>query len=414
MSTPWVFRRDYGLRWLSALYVGLLAYGTLYPLRGWHVPATALADLFIRSLTAHASRADLLTNVLVYIPYGLLVGLGLYTARRYLPRFCLIVASGLLLSLGLESLQALVPGRTPSLLDIGLNTLGTALGAGLPPLLSEQSRLGRYLADHRRRWFVARPTTELGLAVLILWVLGQLSPLVPSIDLGNLREGLAPLRLAWQDLARIDLGQMVAYALAILALGLIARDLWRGRLLSFVPVFLLFILTVLALKVPIVTRQLSLEALFGASIGWLLTLGLAPLRERWRLFLTAAVLALAHAAEQLRPVLDPQAGLHPFAWTLFEAQTLSLSGLTDILSAAWPFVAAVYLWRRLQPHTQRPGILLASLVVLTYSFALEWLQQYIPGRYGEITDVLVGGIAWGAAWLAGGGAWRTRVLASAR
>jgi VanZ family protein len=33
-------------------------------------------------------------------------------------------------------------------------------------------------------------------------------------------------------------------------------------------------------------------------------------------------------------------------------------------------------------------------------FALEWNQQFVPGRYGDITPVLLIGATWALTWIA--------------
>jgi len=404
-SNPAARVRPAGPAWLTLGYAALLAYGTLYPLSGWRPPPVDLATLFAASLHMPAARADLLTNLLVYLPLGLLIGL----RRRERGRGGAIAAAalaGLALSTVLECLQAFLPERTPSLLDIGLNGLGAGTGALLPFLVSGDTRLGHELARWRHERFRDGALADLGLVVLALWALAHLSPLVPSIDLGNLRSGLSPLWHTLHAPARFDPGVALAYLLAILALGWIARDLWRAPPRQFPPVFAVFVAGVQALKVPVMTRQLSLEAVLAAALALaallLTTHWRAPLR--WRASV-GAVFA-ADAVEQLRPALDPDAPRHVFSWELFAPQMRSLDGLADILAVAWMFVAAAYLARRRWPAAGLwPGVLAAGGIA-AFAFAFEWSQQYLPGRYGEVSDVLVAALAWLAAWSASGASTR--------
>jgi hypothetical protein len=37
--------------------------------------------------------------------------------------------------------------------------------------------------------------------------------------------------------------------------------------------------------------------------------------------------------------------------------------------------------------------------LLLIVFALEWLQQQVPGRYADITTVILAAIGWTAPWL---------------
>jgi VanZ family protein len=400
-STPAARVRPAGPAWLTLGYVALLAYGTLYPLSGWRLPPVGLTTLFAASLHMPASRADLLTNLLVYLPLGLLIGL---RRREHGPAGAVgrAALAGLALSTALECLQAFLPERTPSLLDVGLNGAGAGAGALLPFLVSRDTRLGDALARWRRDRFRDGALADLGLVVLALWALAQLSPLVPSIDLGNLRSGLSPLWRTLNEPARLDPGVALAYLLSVLVLGWIARDLWRAAPRQFPPVFAVFVAGVLALKVPVMTRQVSLEAVLAAALA------LAALRAtthwraplRWRA--SVAALVAAYAVEQLRPALDPNALRHAFSWDLFAPQMRGLDGFADILAVAWVFVAAAYLARRRWPAAGLRTGVLAAAGVAAFALALEWSQQYLPGRYGEVSDVLVAVLAWLAAWSATG------------
>ena len=82
---------------------------------------------------------DVAINILGFIPFGLFVSAYLYTAAR-LPRYravLLTVVIGGMTSLTIEFLQAYLPSRDSSLMDVINNVLGTTMGAMLlkPTLL---------------------------------------------------------------------------------------------------------------------------------------------------------------------------------------------------------------------------------------------------------------------------------------
>ena len=114
---------------LALIYTLLLIYGTLFPLEHWTTPGISPWELMLANARRHTAWGDLVTNLLVYIPLGLLL-----MRLRIRPRHCLVcrwalvVLAGALLSATLEYIQAWLPGRTPSLIDLGLNALGTGLG----------------------------------------------------------------------------------------------------------------------------------------------------------------------------------------------------------------------------------------------------------------------------------------------
>ena len=66
--------RDSGRWGLAALaYAALIVYGSLYPFSGWTTRGVRLFAFLILDWSGHISRADLVTNVLAYMPLGLLL-----------------------------------------------------------------------------------------------------------------------------------------------------------------------------------------------------------------------------------------------------------------------------------------------------------------------------------------------------
>lgn len=378
-------------------YSIFLVYGTLYPMSGWRAPSDSLVGLFAKSLGVHASRADLLTNLLVYVPFGMLLALRLRQGRRWVGVVLLCLLSGTMLSVALEVLQAYIPGRTPSVLDIILNSLGSLAGALLVSILSPQTSLGARFWHWRGRWFQTGPASNIGLAALGIWVLSQLSPFVPSIDIGNLRYGLSPLWRTLRDPQTLDVARTCVYALYLLGLGLIVCTLARdGRARAWWG-YLLFVMLVLALKVPVVTRQLSLEAVLGAACALLALRAGLLLRRAPSPWLAAAAIVAGYTVDALSPGAT-SIGPRALSWSLFEAQMLSIHGFEDILATAWPFVALAYVCMLSIPASAAKIMAAGGVLVAGLCFSLEWAQQYVPGRVSEITDVFVAVLAWYLAW----------------
>jgi len=74
---------------------------------------------------------DALANVLLFLPVGFLFRLG-----QGSPRSAILL--GAAISAGIEAGQFFIPGRTPSIVDLTMNTLGSGIGAGLYDLLSSR------------------------------------------------------------------------------------------------------------------------------------------------------------------------------------------------------------------------------------------------------------------------------------
>ena len=239
---------------LLMAYALLIVYGTLFPLDDWQSPATNPFTLMLQHELRNTSRSDILTNILVYMPLGVL--LIRVFPRRYCPVCKLIVATlaSALLSLSLEYIQAHLPGRVPSIIDLMLNTTGGFTGALLALLLWQDTFISERLNRLRSTYIKPGPLANLGLAVLGLWALSQLSPLVPSLDMGTLRHGLKPLFLSLSFPASLEWIRVAEYALAISALGILSGTLQRSRHRSLLR-FFVFTVMVLLLQVPVISRQ---------------------------------------------------------------------------------------------------------------------------------------------------------------
>jgi VanZ family protein len=135
--------------WLLSIpvigYLGLILFGTLgvtgHSALEWvHlvVPAGPLRDLFV-DLIRHLNPvtfdillnlADTVFNLLLFWPLGMVC---FWSLQRLFPdsiRVVLLItlALGLLLSVGIETFQALVPRRIPSASDVVANTGGAVFG----------------------------------------------------------------------------------------------------------------------------------------------------------------------------------------------------------------------------------------------------------------------------------------------
>lgn len=115
------------------LSAALLAYMILVILLlTWNPFALAFPDDV--AFSTRLGPRDALANVLLFFPVGYLYRLGL--GRRDGA-----ILLGLFISGGIEVVQLFIPGRTPSLVDVAMNTLGAWLGALLHDLLTTRIRM---------------------------------------------------------------------------------------------------------------------------------------------------------------------------------------------------------------------------------------------------------------------------------
>ena len=372
-------------------YTALLVYGSLFPFVGWGTPDVSPWQEFLSP--GRVSRADLVLNVLIYLPLGWLAA-RVFAGAGHVRAVLLATLAGSLLSFGVEYLQALLPMRVPSFHDWGWNTLGTFGGAVVHRQLAA---LGPWIRRTATRLVGDGPVPRLGVAVVGVWAAGQLFPFVPSPDVGNLRAGLRPVWHVLRGSASFEPSRALGYALAILGLSIILsaalRPEYRRRRLFVCA----FFFCVLLAKVPVVRQQLSLEALAVAALAFLVV---GFLREPERASgLACAAIVGAVVLDQLRPG-GGAAGVATFNWIPFRAHLVNdLTGIEDVLDTVWPFLAFGYL--AIRAHPSRPQRVAAGGigVVFLSVLLLEWLQTFVPGRSPDVTDAIIAAAAWTIPWI---------------
>jgi VanZ family protein len=356
------------LFWLA---LALVVYGSLFPFHYQvHVPSWGDGWALLRPQARH-SRSDLLGNVLLFVPYGLLLALPMSLSRRLLA-----LLGGAALALGLQYLQFWFPDRVPSGTDAVLNWVGIAigLGAGLLVLPWVQRRQS---VDWPRPQFVLVASL-----LMALWLLYRWFPLVPTLDVQNLKNGLKPL-LQWRDMGALDMLRNLAGWLVFLRLarysGLQRWGNWQLATLC---------LAVMAAEPLFVNNAISP----ANAVGLALALALFPLLRSGpsKLLVITGVLAVSIVVAALSPFEWRWVG--GFLWFPFAG---SLGG--DPIRAMEPLIEKLYLLGSLVFFVRHLGAShgLTVLTLGTLVLALELAQQALPGRTPEVTDpLLVLGMAW--------------------
>jgi len=330
-------------------YLALICYGSLYPFHSWRLVQGEWWSFLLARPPRFITRTDLTTNVLAYVPLGLLTSAVLAPYMRMRAALLWTLAVGLFVSSTMEFLQLFVPNRVASNVDILTNGMGALCGGLLFRAAQSHRWPGRTLTGWRERWFVAGRLTDAGLALLALWVLSQLSLELPSLLAGSLHKGFTPYWEALADLSRIHPEQGIIYALEIVSLGLFARILIKpGHRMLAVVVGLLagaiatkFVAAAALVKLSVLSRLISLEVLAGMAAG--LTVLLILLRRgaerRPYGIAIASLLALAAAKAWWVP-----AGTALVSTSTNAAERmLNITGFAALASTLWPYLAALFL-----------------------------------------------------------------------
>jgi VanZ family protein len=361
---------------LAWLYAALIVYASLYPFNGWqHARGPLLA--FVALPWPHWWTAfDLVSNLLGYLPLGILVCLArVRSGGTPSTAFLVSILAGAVLSFSMETLQNFLPQRVPSNVDWGLNSLGAALGAVLGLLAHRTGAVARW-QTLRDRWFVSGGAGAI--ALLMLWPFGLLFPTTVVLGLGQvlgriqdnlaslleglpLAEGVADWLAADPAMEPLAPGaELMAVSLGLMAPCLVAftvaRPGWRRAVLVASLALLGFAATTLSTALNFGPQHaltwLTRPALVGFGCGMALAVLLVRASARISAGLglvavTALVVILAHAPT------DPYFSQSLQAWE--QGRFIRFHGAAQWVGWLWPYVALVYLLARVGANDEPRG-----------------------------------------------------------
>ncbi len=353
---------------LAWLYAALIAYASLYPFVPWKVPGVSPFAFLILPWPKYWTGFDLVANLLGYIPLGALVfGAIVRSGGPARPALMLAFAAGTAWSLGLEFVQNFLPHRVASNVDLGLNSLGTLIGAALGYRVHVRGGVERWQTA-RDRWFIGRSAG--GIALLLLWPVGMLFPLpVPLAQgqvLARVQEGIAALVAdtpvapwvdGWADAELMRSALSPGGEFALISLGLlapclvafsVAREGWRRIVLVLGAAALGVLATTLSTALNFGPQHLMAwstpQALAALAFAVVLAALLSVLPRRAAaglglVALTALVIVVAQAPS------DPFFAQSLQAWE--QGRFIRFYGVARWVGWLWPYATIVYLLARL-------------------------------------------------------------------
>jgi len=420
--------------WLACF--GLIAYGSLMPFDYCNDP-TVVAFHGWRAwqcwpLVPHGaiSRTDLVSNLLLYIPLGLLGTTRLRFARSrgaggshsqyvgILLAFLAATVAGSVLSATVETAQMYSFTRVTSAQDWLANTIGTMAGALVGATVGPSIWLS--LLRSIRLRIIQRPVSLVGLIMIAMLALDALYPLLPTLDVSTVKQHVkATLQYMNNPLAghtwhhwlvcRVGIYAVLAAVLA----GASRRAGWRRYAMG-IMLALLFATGMELAKTFIDQRWTDpgnvIMSLVGVLVGAILAAALAGrLSTRTQALLAAALAFVYLAYQELVPIPGGLLGVEVFRWDISQLPLYSYMMSADlhavvlffrniILAGAVTFALGMAgSWAGASPAAKacRMGLLMALAAT-----AMEFAQFIIPGRIPSTTDIFclaVGGALGGYA-----------------
>ncbi len=352
------------------LVTAFILYGSLFPFeyRERTYPGGPVVYL-LTTWQDWDQRGDLLSNVLLYLPFGFFGTAALPARMPLLRRALLTTVAATALSCSMEIAQFHVVGRVTSLGDVYANAIGCGVGG-----------LAAVLVGASMRWLLVRELAAHPVAsVLLVMFLGyRLYPYVPTIDLHKYWHAVRPMLVA----PSLPPGELARFAITWLFIATIIHSLYGFR--RFLLLFPLLCGGEFLGKIMIVDNALKLTDVAGAGAAYLLwALLLHRIPRRF------AIVALAFAGMITAQRLEPfqfVATRHSFGWVPFLSLARGSIGV-----AIQAFCEKTYEYGGLIWLLGRAGVTLpiGTALTATLLFATSYVECWLPGRSAEITDTVM-------------------------
>ena len=308
-------------------------------------PLHAALHYLLSTWQAHYGRADLLSNILLYLPLGLF---GARAIRRAVP----VATFGLLLSFAIEFTQFYVPGRAPEMMDVYANFAGASLGA----------LAGALFPRHRVR-------DPFALLLIAIWLANRFYPYLP------------PRLYVVYDL-HFDGFEFITQLVLWLAAAMLIEELLgaaRGRRALAGAAGL--VLLGRALLPDVVVSPADILGPAAALLIWIALLSRINSRAR----ILATLFTAFIVADALRPftfLAEPR----PFGWVPFLSLINGPRGHGTSVFLLKMYEYGAFLWLIMRSGWSWTA---ATVFCSTLVFGSRLAQTWLPGRSAEITDTVL-------------------------
>ncbi len=337
--------------WLAVGYALFIVYASLSPFSGWREQGLDFVAVLDAPLRLTYTAFDAAINLLSYLPLGLLAGLALHARFGAVSSVLLGLCLGMALSAGMEYLQMYLPSRTSSNMDLLANSAGALIGVLLAVSVASRAWLFGRLMRWRSSLFHEGKEMDFGLALLALWMFGQINPSLPMLGNVFISEGvrqpfaaLPPAPFGWRESGAVTLNLLM---LGTLLLTLLRTP--RNAVIA-LPVILSgvalakFVAAAALLKSWALLLWINSEAVLGMLAGILLLFAALWLPRRMAI-VSGAAAALAYFVVVNFMFGDnaPAAAMPVYHWHY--GHLLNYNGLAQTIAAVFPLLLLFHLWR---------------------------------------------------------------------
>ena len=340
------------LRVLLAIgYALFIVYASLSPFSGWREQGIVFTEVLRLPLKLSYSLFDVILNFLSYIPFGLLVGLIIRERCAALTTVLWATLCGALLSAGMEYSQMYLPVRSSSNLDLLTNSAGMWCGSILAVSITSWTSWFASLTHWRNRLFNPEKEMDFGLALLALWMFGQINPTLPM--LGNLFINEVARRPFVTTIAEpFNAWESLTVMLNLLMVGALLMTLLRSpRRIAHTLLGVLggvalvkFIIAAILLKSSALLLWINGEAMLGIAAGMLLLLIAVRLPRISLIYWAAATTLCYFTLVNLDiPRNSPAISMKIYQWN--QGHLRNYNGLAQTISLIFPVLLLFHFWR---------------------------------------------------------------------
>ncbi len=374
-------------------YLLLLLFGSLHPISTWQTPPYQDLIGSFESDTKYTPKSDLIINLLIYIPFGLLLVLLLNRFGQYKTTYLQAIIIAALVSLSIECLQLFIPSRAQSFVDFGMNSVGAGLGCLLHAAFTKKGLLGGTFNHWRYNLFYRGRYVDLGILVIAGWALSELSPFLPSLNSQHVTDEILALRsqLEIRDILFLDI---INTCLQTYTLLIIFKLCLRYQLNTLL-LALAFCFMVILYKIPVDGLSIRIESILGIIAATIIYFVSPGLSSRSKTGIAIYAISISYIISQLNHLQITQIDdISTFNWIPFAFPSNRMQYINDILLTSWVFGAISFLVISLKLRHHREVWLIGVVATGIACSSVEWQQQYLQHVSADLTIVLIAMLIW--------------------